>query len=91
MEMLFGFFDGSGKGIIVSFASNGALNVVSAVARAGKNASEDVAGGAQQIARDSGHRSLEARHKSVAAFVAMKAELIAAICRKIVEIGGEAN
>lgn len=35
MKMLFGFFDGDGKSVIVGLAANGALDVVSAIARAG--------------------------------------------------------
>lgn len=47
MEMLFGFFDGDGEGVIVGFAADRALNVICAVARVGKNSAEDVPGGAQ--------------------------------------------
>ena len=91
VKVLLGFFDRDSESVIVGFASDGALNVVRAIACAGKNSAEDVSGGAQQVTGYACHRSLKSRHKSVAAFVAMKSELIATIRRKIVEIGGESN
>ena len=55
VEVLFGFFDSNGKGIIVGFAADGALDVISAVAGAGKNPAENVPGGTQQIACHARH------------------------------------
>ncbi len=91
VKVLFGFFDGDGKSVIVGFAANGALNVVGAIACVGKNSAENVACRAQQIACNSGHRRLKARHVTVSAFVAMKLELVPAICGKIVVIGRKSN
>src|SRR5215510_15357199 len=48
VEVLFGFFDSNGKGIVVRFTADGALDVVGAVAGAGKNPAENVPGGTQQ-------------------------------------------
>ena len=78
-EIALGLFDGLLKRRIVRLAAGGALNLVSAVAGARKDAAEQVAGGAQQPARRARQRRLEARHIPVAAFVTVKLELIALV------------
>src|SRR5262249_54030187 len=91
VEVLFGFFDGDGEGVVVRFAANSTLDVISTVARAGQNSAKNVAGGAQQVACHARHRSLEARHISGAALVAVKPELIATVSGKVVKISSESN
>jgi hypothetical protein len=77
--MLLGLLDGGGKSLIVGLAADSALNVISAVARAGEDAAENIAGGAKQIAGNACHRRLKARHEAIAAFVATEAKLIPTI------------
>src|SRR5581483_5718033 len=90
-EIAFGLFDRFFERRVVRLAASGALNLVSAVAGVRKDAAEQIAGSAQQSARRPGQRRLKARHIAVAAFVTVKLELEAPICRQIIIICRESN
>src|SRR5262245_53523639 len=87
MEMRLGLFDRYGEGVVVSFAADGELDLISALPRVSQNSPEDVSGGAKHVGIYSRREWLKPRLVTVAAFVAAEAELKPSIGRKVIEIG----
>ena len=90
-KMPFALLDRSFERRVVRRPADGALHFVSAVPRAGDLAAKDASRRAQKCARGSDDRSLKAGHETVAALVAIKVELVAAVGRQILVIFGECD
>jgi hypothetical protein len=83
-------FDRPLAGSVMSLAPNRALGLAAA-AGAGQNAANYIARCSQQVSRCSTAPRLKSGHVSVSAFVAIEFELISAIGREILMIGGKVD
>jgi hypothetical protein len=84
----FRFLDSPFSGNVVSPAPNRALNLAG-TAGARQDPSNDIARRSQQISGCTGTARLKSGHVPVSAFVAIEFELIPAIGREVLMIGGE--